>query len=500
MRPLRPHRSARRPSRRPLARLLTVLSLLVALAASAACAGGKEETPFYLGGIQVNEPDLHHWVESLDAAEMNTVSVTAYAKQGDWDTANLWWDDDHEGVVNEIRAAEKAGLHSVLILRVALDSAFERNRFLWHGMIQPKTDAQLDEWFDRYGRFVEEWARIARDEGVDVLMIASEMNSLTSTVPVDQVPSLEAYYLDDEQQAARRAAYLEHGDGVDTRHLWTRGGKTYDSLAAYLDDRIGIEQGWARQVTGTVASAEPAPPEAASAESSSVESASADGAAPVGPAGAVDPAVAFVNARRAALERHWSQLIDRVRTIYHGPLGYAANFDQYQDVSFWDQLDVIGINAYFPLRDGQLDEPDAKVLRGELVDGWKNVLGQIETFRQEQGVGDHPVIFTELGYTRRAGATIQPWAGEGLALLHEGQDGAELVAWQDRPLRPQERALAIDALHEVASGLQPPLLEGILYWKLSTVPEHRDIEPFVAILGADPPDPAVEALEEFAGR
>ncbi len=466
----------RPPSSRSLPRVLLVMSLLFALTTSAACAGGKGGKPFYLGGIQVNEPDVQHWVKTLDEEGMNTVSVTAYAKQGDWDTDNLWWDDDKQGVLDEIRAAEKQGLHSVLILRVALDSAFERNRFLWHGMIQPKTGAQLDEWFDRYGRFVEEWAGIAQREGVDVLMIASEMNSLTSTVRVDALPSLEAYYLSDEQQAARRKAFLEHGDDVDTRHLWTRGGKTYDSLAAYLDDRIGIEQGWARQVTGQVTGQAGAPAEGK----------------------ATDP-VAFVNARRAALERHWSALIDRVRAIYHGPLGYAANFDQYRDVSFWNKLDVIGINAYFPLRSGRLDEPDPKVLRAELVEGWKGVLGEIDSFRQQQGVGDHPVIFTELGYTRRAGATIQPWAGEGLALLHEGENGAQLVAWQDRPLRPQERALAIDALHEVAGGFQPPLLGGILYWKLSTVPAHRDIEPFVAILGADPPDPAVEALQEFGG-
>ena len=297
-------RSARRPSTRTprlalaVPSLLSLLLLPVLLGASAGSVACSASQPFYLGGIQVNEPDLHHWVESLEAAGMNTVSVTAYAKQGDWDTDNLWWDDHRDGVVDEIRAAESQGLHTVLILRVALDSAFERNRFLWHGMIQPKTDAQLDEWFDRYGRFVEEWARIAQDEGVDVLMIASEMNSLTSTVHVDQVPNLEAYYLSDEQQAARKEAYLEHGDGVDTRHLWTRGGKTYDSLAAYLDDRIAIEQGWARQVTGGADSGKP--------------TASPDGAAGAATAGAVDP-VAFVNARRAALERHWGQLIDRVR-------------------------------------------------------------------------------------------------------------------------------------------------------------------------------------------
>jgi len=482
MSPLRPLRSARRPSCRSLPRVLAVLSLLFALTAAAACSAQK---PFYLGGIQVNEPDVQHWVRTLDAEGMNTVSVTAYAKQGDWDTANLWWDDHDEGVLAEIRAAEKQGLHTVLILRVALDSAFERNRFLWHGMIQPKTSAQLDEWFDRYGKFVDEWAAIAQKEGVDVLMIASEMNSLTSTMHLDALPSLESYYLSDEQQAARRKAYLEHGDGVDTRHLWTRGGKTYGSLAAYLDDRIGIEQAWARQVTGEDAPAssgqtpEPPPDQAAGTAER-------------------DP-VAFVNARRAALEKHWTDLIAKVRTIYHGPLGYAANFDQYQDVSFWNRLDVIGINAYFPLRDGLLDEPDPKTLRGELVAGWQKVLDQIDDFRTAQGIADKPVIFTELGYTRRAGATIQPWAGEGLALLHEGQDGAELVAWQDRPLRPQERALAIDALHQADTAREHPFLEGILYWKLSTVPAHQKIEPFVAILGADPPDPAVQALKEFSG-
>ena len=104
MSPLRPLRSVRRPSCRSLPRVLAVLSLLFALTAAAACSAQK---PFYLGGIQVNEPDVQHWVRTLDAEGMNTVSVTAYAKQGDWDTANLWWDDHDEGVLAEIRAAEK---------------------------------------------------------------------------------------------------------------------------------------------------------------------------------------------------------------------------------------------------------------------------------------------------------------------------------------------------------------------------------------------------------
>lgn len=452
-------------------RLGRVASIALALVAGAlvACAG----EPFYLGGIQVNEPDLEHWVESLDAAGMNTVSVTDYAKQGDWDSANLWWDDDRSGELAEIRAAEAEGLHTVLILRVALDHAFERNRFLWHGMIQPESEDELAEWFERYGRFVEEWARAAEEEGVDLLMVASEMNSLTSTVRVDDVPELEAYFLNDEQQATRRADYLASAGEVDTRHLWTRSGTTYDSLADYLDDRIAIERAWAEQVTGGVGSGDDAR--------------------------ALDPGerVAAVNARRALLERYWTELVARVRTVYDGPLGYAANFDQYRKVSFWDRLDVIGVNAYFPLRSGALDEPDPEVLRGELRAGWTDVLERIDSFRRERGIGDRPVVFTELGYTRRAGTTIQPWAGEGLALLGEGSEEPRLVAWQDRPLRPEERALALEALHRAHAARDRPILRGLLYWKLSTIPEHREIEPFVAILGAEPPDPAVEALRSF---
>lgn len=456
---LRP-RAARGPC------LLAVL-LLLSLSGFSAC---SEEPSFYLGGIQVNEPDLAHWAESLDAAGLNTVSVTDYAKQGDWDSANLWWDDDRPGVLAEIRAAEAEGLSTVLILRVALDHAFERNRFLWHGMIQPRTEAELAEWFDRYGRFVVEWGRIAQEEGVDVLMIASEMNSLTSTVRLEETPPLERYFLDERQQADRRAAYLESAEDVDTRHLWTRGGRTYGSLAEYMDDRIATERGWAEQVTGV-----------------------GDG----GPDSDPGVAVAAMNRRRELLEQHWTELIARVREVYDGPLGYAANFDQYREVSFWGRFDVMGVNAYFPLRSGSLDEPDDDTLRRELVAGWTGVLDEIDAFRREQGLGEMPVVFSELGYTRRSGTTIQPWAGEGLALLGEGTDGARLVAWQDRPLRPEERALAIEALHDADGARQQPLVRGILYWKLSTIAQHREIEPFVAILGADPPDPTVTALRLF---
>jgi len=97
----------------------------------------------------------------------------------------------------------------------------------------------------------------------------------------------------------------------------------------------------------------------------------------------------------------WRQLIQEIRAIYPGELTYDANwFQEYRDVSFWDQLDYIGIHAYFPLTNSL----DARV--DELERGWQPYLESIEALQQTYG---KKVIFTEIGYRSIAGAAIEPW-------------------------------------------------------------------------------------------
>ena len=69
--------------------------LVLGLAVAPALAGTEE---FLLGGIQVHEPDLDHWTATLQDVGMNTVSVTVYAKHGDWDSDHLWWEDEELGI------------------------------------------------------------------------------------------------------------------------------------------------------------------------------------------------------------------------------------------------------------------------------------------------------------------------------------------------------------------------------------------------------------------
>lgn len=417
---------------------------------------------FLLGGIQVNEADHAVWFRELQRGGFNTVSVTSYAKQGDWDSSNLWWEAEEPWVVEEIRGAKAAGLEVVLIPRVALDHAFERNRFLWHGMIYPARDEDVLEWFRRYREFVLGWARIASELGVDVLGIGSEMRALTATAPEAELSSLAAWYLSEEQQAKRRAKHLEFAAEIPPERLRDRGQEQpHPDLGAYLDDRVAAERAWAVSTTF----------------------------------GGDTPASATQRAeRRALLDREWRRLIAEVRKVYSGTITYAANFDEYREVGFWDDLDLIGINAYFPLRELPDPEISEELLATELELGWQRVYGEIETFLAKKDLGTRQVLFTELGYTRFRDMSVAPWAGDGFTLL-EHETGDRLIVWPEQPLRPNERALAIAALQRVEAARPNPLLAGVLWWKLTTIASHVEIEPFVLLLGAG--DPLEEELRRL---
>lgn len=488
-------------SRRPLL-LALGLVLVAGLAALAVAARGRAAEPFLLGGIQVNEPDHQRWVEGLTAAGLNTVSVTVYAHQGDWNTDHLWFDDENEAVLDEIRTAHRAGLEVVLILRLALDHAYEANRFLWHGLVMPESDAQVRSWFEQYGRFALQWARVAEAEGVEVLGIGSELNTLTSTRPLEGLPALEEYYLNPTKQDEYRRSVLAHREALAARHLWTSGTEGFATLEEYLDAEIGAHRRWAERVVGE----------------------------------GDEPWVAM-NRRRALLQEHWLELIRRMRQVYGGRLTYAANFDQYQEVGFWQQLDLLGVNAYFPLRPApEGGNPPRMVLAAQLEKGWAGILAEMDAFRQREGLGELPVILTELGYTSQRGCTVEPWASQGFSLLRlpqeetapaspsavaggegpanvgapetEGQKVAQalaeppplpptrLMVWGDEPEEPQERALALRGLRRASERVAPGMLAGVLWWKLSTLPEHERVEPFVLILGAGD-DPLLTELRRL---
>lgn len=100
----------------------------------------------------------------------------------------------------------------------------------------------------------------------------------------------------------------------------------------------------------------------------------------------------------------WRELISEVRDIYSGEIVYAANWDEYKSVKFWDDLDYVGIDAYFPLT--YENSPTVE----DLKKGWNRWINEIESWLHHQNV-DRQVIFTEIGYASTPHAPSSPWQG-----------------------------------------------------------------------------------------
>ena len=97
---------------------------------------------------------------------------------------------------------------------------------------------------------------------------------------------------------------------------------------------------------------------------------------------------------------YWSALIADVRAVFDGELTYSANWDEVDDVAFWDQLDLIGVNAFFPLAH-ENGASDAAYRAGA-----EAAIGSLE---QLSRVLDKPILLAEIGYTTRRDAAVEPW-------------------------------------------------------------------------------------------
>ena len=130
---------------------------------------------------------------------------------------------------------------------------------------------------------------------------------------------------------------------------------------------------------------------------------------------------------------YWRSLIEEVRTIYGGRLTYAANWDKYARIEFWDALDLVGVDAYFPLTDDAT--PDVETL----IEAWEP---WSEELREVAVATGKPVLFAEFGYRSVDGAAGRQWElpegrrARGVPANYDAQSGAYEAlfrVWWDRP-------------------------------------------------------------------
>jgi len=90
-----------------------------------------------------------------------------------------------------------------------------------------------------------------------------------------------------------------------------------------------------------------------------------------------------------------------VRGLYSGRITYAANWgEEVETVTFWDDLDFIGVNFYYPLTDER--NPSDDILR----EGVDRALDRVDNVERSWG---KRVIITEVGFTSTPAPWIKPY-------------------------------------------------------------------------------------------
>lgn len=103
----------------------------------------------------------------------------------------------------------------------------------------------------------------------------------------------------------------------------------------------------------------------------------------------------------AEKSKFWIELIDEIREVYKGKITYAANwYKELDHIEFWDKLDYIGVQAYFPLTKNE--SPTVE----ELNKGWSKYIPNFERTSEKYG---KKIIFTEMGYKSTTDSAIEPW-------------------------------------------------------------------------------------------
>jgi len=156
----------------------------------------------------------------------------------------------------------------------------------------------------------------------------------------------------------------------------------------------------------------------------------------------------WVTTERAPL---FSEAIRAVRQVYSGPLTYAANWDDVEDTVILGELDVIGVNAFFPLAEKKGAGFETLLAGGKAV---------AERMRRVAESWHKPILFTEIGYTTRADPAVEPWTWP---------DGMTEVVVDQRA-----QADAYTAL--VAPLLDEPWFAGFFVWRVYADPHDMSQE------------------------
>jgi hypothetical protein len=149
----------------------------------------------------------------------------------------------------------------------------------------------------------------------------------------------------------------------------------------------------------------------------------------------------------------WVSIIGNVRRVFGGEVTYAANWwpdSAWQDLRFLQDLDYLGIDAYFPLTNRS--SPTVSELEG----AWQGWVSHIGAWQRMTGTG---IVITEIGYRDLLGTSMRPWD------------------WRAKGSEDQvEQADCYEAAFRVLWGI--PWLRGLFWWAWTPYKSMTDYTPW----------------------
>ncbi|MFA9458192.1 glycosyl hydrolase family 53 [Halalkalibacter sp. AB-rgal2] len=115
----------------------------------------------------------------------------------------------------------------------------------------------------------------------------------------------------------------------------------------------------------------------------------------------------------------WYQVIKEVKAVYNGPLIYNANHGKEEGVDWFDQVDLIGTSAYYPVANVPGDSEE------NMMKNWETVRDKLQKLHEKF---NKPIVFVEIGCRSARGCATMPWDFEHTELPFDEEEQARFYS------------------------------------------------------------------------
>ncbi|WP_197276341.1 glycosyl hydrolase family 53 [Bacillus sp. JCM 19034] len=115
----------------------------------------------------------------------------------------------------------------------------------------------------------------------------------------------------------------------------------------------------------------------------------------------------------------WKKVIKEVKANYDGLLIYNANHGKEEGVAWFDEVDLIGTSAYYPVAEVPDDSEE------NMIKNWEKVRDRLQRIHEKF---QKPIVFVEIGCRSAKSCATMPWDFEHTELPFDEEEQAKFYS------------------------------------------------------------------------